>query len=55
MENDTYVLIQWPESQELMDEEWFDDETSLADFFKFGSAAYFVPTQRWIEFKNKKD
>ena len=27
-----YVLVQWPESQVLMDYPWFDDETSLADF-----------------------
>ena len=44
--DDTYVLIQWPESQELMDEDWFDEESSLADFDKFGSSAYFIPLKR---------
>ena len=45
----TYVLVQWPESQELMDQEWFDKEASLADFDKFGSAAYFIPKSRLLE------
>lgn len=45
----TYVLVLWPESQELMDFEWFDLEASLADFDKFGSSAYFIPQKRWME------
>lgn len=44
-----YVLVQWPESQVLMDYEWFDNETSLADFEKFGSSAYFVPMKRYLD------
>ena len=36
----TYVLVQWPETQVLMDYDWFDAEASLADFDKFGSSAY---------------
>ena len=43
-----YVLVQWPETQELMDEEWFDKEASLADFDKFGNSAYFIPQKRWL-------
>lgn len=46
---DIYVLVQWPESQVLMDYDWFDHETSLADFDKFGSSAYFVPIDRLRE------
>ena len=45
----TYVLIQWPETQVLMDYDWFDAEASLADFDKFGSSAYFIPQSRWLE------
>lgn len=42
----SYTLIQWPESQDLMEKKWFDEEASLADFDKFGSSAYFIPTWR---------
>jgi hypothetical protein len=49
MEDYTYILVQWPESQVLMDFEWFDEEASLADFYKFGSSAYFIPQSRWLE------
>lgn len=49
MEDYTYVLIQWPETQVLMDEEWFDEEACLANFDKFGSSAYFIPQKRWLE------
>jgi hypothetical protein len=45
----TYVLIQWPETQVLMDYDWFDAEASLADFNKFGNSAYFIPQSRWLE------
>jgi hypothetical protein len=45
-----YILVQWPESQELMEEEWFDDEAILAlgSEDKTGSGAYFVPIKRVI-------
>ena len=44
-----YVIVTWPESQELMDEEWFDEcilinEEPLLD--QVGSSAYFVPISR---------
>ena len=45
----TYVLVQWPESQVIMDYDWFDSEASLADSDKFGSSAYFIPQARWLE------
>lgn len=44
-----YILVTWPESQELMEKEWFDecilmnDENHLDDI---GSSAYFVPKER---------
>lgn len=43
---DSYVLIQWPESQMLMEEEWFEEEAILDAECKFGSSAYFVPLKR---------
>lgn len=59
METMTYILVQWPYSQELMDYEWFNEEVSLADCDDFGSAAYFIPLNRWQEFqedrKNEND
>lgn len=40
-----YILVQWPESQQYMEEEWFDEEAVLAlgAEEKTGSSAYFVP------------
>jgi hypothetical protein len=49
MQEYTYILVQWPESQLLMDYNWFEEEASLADCDKFGSSAYFIPQERWIE------
>lgn len=49
MQDYTYVLVQWPETQVLMDYDWFDAEASLADFDKFGNSAYFIPQSRWLE------
>lgn len=51
----TYVLVQWPETQVLMDYDWFDEEASLADFDKFGSSAYFIPQKRWLELFNSEN
>lgn len=45
---DSYVLIQWPESQEYMEEEWFDEEAILDVEGKFGSSAYFIPLKRLL-------
>lgn len=40
-----YVLVQWPNSQEYMDKEWFEDEAILAlgSEDKTGDSAYFIP------------
>lgn len=49
MEN--YVLIQWPESQLLMEQEWFDECILMNDekhLEEIGSSAYFVPEERFI-------
>jgi hypothetical protein len=44
-----YLLVKWPESQVIMDEEWFDKECHLADSERdsdIGNSAYFVPMRR---------
>ncbi len=45
-----YVLVQWPESQEFMEEEWFKEEAILAlgSEDKTGSTAYFIPIKRIV-------
>lgn len=50
MEDCTYIIVEWPESQAFMDCDWFDEEASLADCEKFGSSAYFIPIKRFREF-----
>ena len=46
---DSYAVITWPEVQELMEEDWFDEEAILDNSGKFGSSAYFVPLKRIIK------
>ena len=45
-----YVLVEWPESQDYMEEEWFEEEAILAlgSEDKTGSSAYFIPIKRVI-------
>lgn len=53
--DDFYYLVRWPESQLIMDKEWFDAECHLADISKgeTGSSAYFVPVKRMKELNQK--
>lgn len=53
----SYVLVNWPDSQEYMEESWFGDEAILAlgSEEKTGSSAYFIPLQRYIETLPVKD
>ena len=46
--NTSYNLITWPESQDFMEEEWFEDEAILAlgNEDMTGSSAYFIPVNR---------
>lgn len=46
--NDFYVLVQWPWSQEFMEEDWFQDEAIFCGGSedKTGSSAYFIPVNR---------
>jgi hypothetical protein len=45
---DAYVLVLWPESQMLMEEDWFYDEAILSNGDEHGSSAYFIPESRII-------
>lgn len=44
----SYVVVQWPESQELMEEDWFEEEAILDTEGRFGSSAYFIPLDRLL-------
>lgn len=46
--NNIYVLIDWPEVQELMEEDWFDSEAILADPEIAGISAFLIPESRLI-------
>jgi len=51
-----YVLVTWPQSQMLMEEEWFDECILMNDenhLEEIGSSAFFVPKERYEEFINK--
>ena len=48
-----YVLVCWPESQELMEREGFDEHSSIADCENFDSGAYFVEKD-WLNETNPK-
>lgn len=48
-----YVLVTWPESQQLMEQDWFDKEAILMNdeshLEEIGSQSYFVPVERYEE------
>lgn len=44
--SNSYTLVTWPNSQELMNEDWFGNEAILDTEMKFGISTYFVPTKR---------
>ena len=49
----SYTIVTWPDIQEIMEEDWFDDESFLINdqkgLEKFGSSAYFVPVKHLID------
>lgn len=49
-----YVLIEFPEIQEYMELEGFEEHSSLADCDKFGSSAYFVE-EEWLDEINREE
>jgi formylglycine-generating enzyme required for sulfatase activity len=51
-----YVIITWPESQDLFEQPWFDECHLVNDdqgLENFGSSAYFVPENRVNEMKSE--
>ena len=52
VDEDDFIVIPWPEIQDLMDKEGFDLNVSLANdewcLEKYGSSAYFVNKQ-WLK------
>jgi len=46
---ESFVLVQWPESQEYMEEDWFENEAVLDSDMQFGSSAYLIPLFRVLE------
>lgn len=44
-EDSMYILVMWPEVQELMDEDWFFDEAVLSIHPNHDSS-YFIPIKR---------
>jgi len=50
---DSYTIVEWPDSQDLMEKEWFQAEAILDVEAVFGSSAYFVPTWRLFQGKSE--
>lgn len=49
-----YVIICWPDSQEIMDKDWYNECHLINDehgLELYGSSAYFVPEERFEELK----
>ena len=55
LEGLVYILVLWPNSQEYMDEEWFDEEAIPVDFDSIGEGgAYLIPEREYCDFADKK-
>lgn len=52
---DKYILLKWPDSQELFEQKWFNECILADDTDIFGPSAYFVPEKRYKEFTNFKN
>lgn len=55
---DTFVLVTWPESQLILEEDWIDECILMNDenhLDSYGSSAYFVPTYRYKELMTNVD
>ena len=50
-----YIIVKWPEVQELMEEDWFDEEAVFINDDKFPSSSYFIPIDRTISTSSKLD
>jgi hypothetical protein len=57
-EDDLYVLVRWPQVQELMEHNWFRSECLLYNPFDeqvYLDSAYFVPAIRLAELRKRQD
>ena len=45
MIENSYTLIQWPQSQQYMNKEWFQEEAILDNSENAVAASYFIPTK----------
>lgn len=52
MEDNLYLLVQWPESQDYMDYDWFESEAFLTLDDSVSGSAYFIPLKRVKEVNN---
>jgi len=58
MEEIKYIIVVWPESQELMEHDRFGECFLINDndgLDHFGSSAYFVPEDLYYEIINPKE
>ena len=46
---DSYCIIPFPDVQEYMEEDWFNEEAMLEVEGKFGPSAYFIPIKYLIK------
>lgn len=49
-----YVLVLWPETQQLMEMDWFGSECYLCQAFgeqEHHDSAYFIPKERYEEYQ----
>lgn len=46
---DHYVYIQWPESQDYMEHDWFKEEAILDNSENATSSSYLIPENRYME------
>lgn len=44
--NEAYVLIGWPEVQDLMEEDWFQEEAILDNSEDADSSTYLIPISK---------
>lgn len=58
VDNSKFVIVSWPDVQELMDEDGFEDNSCLINDDKFyeiyGDSAYFV-NEDWLKYVDAKN
>lgn len=46
--SDAYIVVTWPEVQDFMEKDWFEEEAVLDINATFGPSAYFIPIKRLL-------